>query len=104
MADERKPAVPPGVSPEDERSLAENVRLWGGIGALALLVLFFVQNFDKAEISFLFFSWEMPLVFALLISAAIGAAASWLFSTLRGRAARRRQDELLDAAIKGAKK
>ena len=104
MADEGKQGVPSGVSPEDERSLAENIRLWSGIAALALLALFFVQNFGQAEIRFLFFSWEMPLVFALLISAGVGAIASWLFGTLRGRAERRRQDELFDAAMKGTKK
>lgn len=88
----------------EERTITDNIRLGGGIGIVLALVLFFAQNFDDAKISFLWFDWTMPLVFALLISAAFGGLATWLFSTLRGRAERKRQEAMFDSAIRGAKK
>lgn len=87
-----------------ERTVTDNIRLGGGIAVVLALVLFFAQNFDDAKISFLWFDWTMPLVFALLLSAAFGGLATWLFSTLRGRAERKRQEAMFDSAIRGAKK
>ncbi len=85
---ERGTAEPEPIA--EERTVTDNIRLGGGIGIVLALVLFFAQNFDDAKISFLWFDWTMPLVFALLISAAFGGLATWLFSTLRGRAERKR--------------
>ncbi len=87
-----------------ERTVTDNIRLGVGAAIVLALVLFFAQNFDDAKISFLWFDWTMPLVFALLLSAAFGGLATWLFSTLRGRAERKRQDTMFDSAIRGAKK
>ena len=102
---ERRAGVTPGAEQEAvQRSLAENIRLGAGIALIAALVLFVAQNFEDAEISFLWFDPEIPLAFALIISALVGALAAWLFSTFRGRAARRREQEMFDAAMKGSKR
>jgi uncharacterized integral membrane protein len=97
-----------GTAPQkpmaEKRTLTDDVRLGGGIGIVLALVLFFAQNFDDAKISFLWFDWTMPLVFALLISAAFGGLSTWLFSTLRGRAERKRQEAVFESAMRGAKK
>ena len=61
------------------------MRLVGGLGAVGLLVLFLLQNLQDAEINFLWFEWNIPVIWALLASAAIGALAAFAFSTLRGR-------------------
>jgi len=72
-----------------ERSLSERLRLAGGIGALGLLLLFLLQNLQEATIHFLWFDWEIALILALLLAAIAGAAATWLFTSLRWR--RRRE-------------
>jgi uncharacterized integral membrane protein len=89
--------------PVEERSTIENLRLGGGAALVAALVLFFAQNFGEANVNFLWFDWELPLVFALLISALFGALATWLFTTLRGRAERKRQEAIFDSAMREAK-
>ena len=103
MANDRERAQ---TTPEqvEERSLVDNIRLGGGIALVLALVLFFAQNFDDADINFLWFDSSIPLVFALLISAAVGSLTTWLFLTLRGRGARKRQEALYDSAIRGARK
>ena len=91
-------------APVEERSVADNIRLGAGIALVLALVLFLVQNFDEAQINFLWMDWELPLVFALVLSAAVGGLATWLFTTIRGRSERRRQEEMFDSAMRGAKK
>jgi uncharacterized integral membrane protein len=88
----------------EERSLGDNLRIGGGVALLLGLALFLVQNFDEAQINFLWFDWELPLVFALLLSAAVGSLATWLFTTLRGRSGRKRQEAMFDSAMRGTKK
>lgn len=61
------------------------LRLFGGLGAVGLLALFLLQNLQDAEINFLWFEWNIPVIWALLASAAFGAIAAFAFSTLRGR-------------------
>ena len=38
------------------------------------------------------------------LSAAVGSLATWLFTTLRGRSERKRQEAMFDSAMRGAKK
>jgi uncharacterized integral membrane protein len=104
MDDQARQRMPEATEPLEERSLADNVRLGGGIALLLALVLFFAQNFDDANISFLWFDWELPLVFALVLSAAVGGLATWLFTTLRGRSERKRQEAMFDSAMRGTEK
>ena len=72
-----------------QRSFMDNARLFGGIGAVALLLLFFLSNFQEAEIKFLWMEWDIAMIWALLLSALVGAIAAWLFSTIRGRGRQR---------------
>jgi uncharacterized integral membrane protein len=104
MDDQARERVNQAQAPIEERSLGDNLRLISGVALLALLVLFFAQNFDETEISFLWFNWDLPLVFALVLSALVGGLATWLFTTLRGRSERKRQEAMFDSAMRGAKK
>lgn len=70
----------------EQRSLVGQIRLWGGIGGAALLVLFLVQNLDDARVRFLFWKFDIPLIFALIASAILGAVAVQVFGFFRRRA------------------
>ena len=69
----------------EERSFLGQIRLWGGIAGAALLVLFLVQNLQEAEVNFLWFEWNVRLIFALIGSAILGAIASMLIGFFRRR-------------------
>jgi uncharacterized integral membrane protein len=80
----------PGAAEEKPgRGLFGSIKFFGGIGALGLLAIFFLQNMQDAELNILWMTWETPMIFALAIAAGIGAIAAWLFSGFRGRARRR---------------
>ncbi len=98
----RERTTPPAQLPLAERSVADNVRIGFGIALILALVLFFAVNFEETRIEFLLFDVEMPLVFALAASAAFGGIATWLFTTLRGRAERKRQEAMFDSAMRGS--
>jgi uncharacterized integral membrane protein len=105
MASERKrdPDQPPQPVAR-ERSMTDNARLAGaGLLVLALLV-FFAQNMDDAQISFLWFDWEIPLFLALVLSALLGGLITWLLATLRGRGERKRQEAMFESAMREAKR
>lgn len=86
------------------RSLTDNLKLGGGIAIIAALVIFLLQNLEDAEVTFLFWEWTFPLFFALLLAAGLGAIVSWMFTTFRGRSARKRQEQMYESALKSAKK
>ena len=73
------------------RSLGASLRLWGSLGAGALLVIFLLQNLQKAEINFLWMSYNIRTIYALLIAAALGAIVALSIGYLRGRARNRRE-------------
>ena len=79
---------------DDQRSLMDNIKLGGGIAGALLLILFLIQNSEKARINVLWMEFQMPLFFALLLAAVLGACASMLFGFFRRRARRveRRED------------
>lgn len=79
----------------EARSLTENVRLGLGIAGSVLLLLFLVQNFEDANINLLWFEFTMPLFFALLAAAILGALASMAFGFFRRRAKEAEQKERL---------
>jgi putative membrane protein len=58
-------------------------KLWAAIVALVLLVVFVVQNSQEVEVDFLFTNTTTPLIFALLISALLGALIAWLLPRVR---------------------
>jgi uncharacterized integral membrane protein len=73
------------------RSGQTNWRHWV-IGAIVLILIIFVgQNAQRVEVHFLFAKANMPLIFALLLAAVLGALVGWLVPRLR----RSRRGELV---------
>ena len=82
-----RPTVPANAG---EMSLTERLRLYGGIAIIVVLITFFLQNLHEAELRFLWFEWETRVIWALLLSAILGAISTLSVMTIRGRAAQRR--------------
>jgi uncharacterized integral membrane protein len=49
----------------------------------AVMVIFVVQNLQKAKVSFLMFSGRFPLALALLVAAALGALVVFCLGSVR---------------------
>jgi uncharacterized integral membrane protein len=83
--------TPPETRPEPEPYPGEqNTRLSGawtalliGILALALILVFILQNLQNVELSFLFFKGQLPLGVALLFSVILGAIIVLAFGGAR---------------------
>jgi uncharacterized integral membrane protein len=71
MAD-RGPAHEPGRAAK-----GTNWRRWGLWIALAILLLFMALNSQEVEVDLILGSATMPLIFALLIAAVLGALVGW---------------------------
>ena len=56
--------------------------------AAVLLLIFFLQNLDAANIDFLFWDWDVAIALAIGISAVLGFVLGWGFSWIRRRAKR----------------
>jgi len=60
-----------------------NWRHWA-IGIVVVLLLIFIfENSQTVKVKFVFATTSTPLIFALLISAALGALLGWLLPRLR---------------------
>ena len=81
--DERRAA--PQSSAKVESDGGPRAKTIGAVVVLGLLVLFLLQNFQTAEIRFLWYSWSMSVTWALLGAAIGGALVSIAVSTLRRR-------------------
>jgi uncharacterized integral membrane protein len=81
----------------DGPGMMDRIRLGLGIAGAIVLVIFLVQNLESTTISFLFWEWDMPLIFALIASAVLGALAWGIVGFLRRRA----QDAELRAEVAG---
>jgi uncharacterized integral membrane protein len=55
-----------------------------------LLLIFFLQNLDAANVDFLFWDWDVAIALAIGIAAVLGFVLGWGFSWMRRRASRRR--------------
>ena len=55
-----------------------------------LLLIFFLQNLDAANIDFLFWDWDVAIALAIAIAAILGFVLGWGFSWMRRRASRRK--------------
>ncbi len=69
-------------APVERTTLVGRVRLIVGLVALAALVLFLLQNLQDVEVHFLWFDWSTRLLWALLVSAIVGALAAVVLGTL----------------------
>lgn len=74
---------------EGDTNTAARVRMIVGVVVLGLLILFLLQNLQSTEIHFLWFSWSMRVIWALLGAAVGGALVSLVASTVRRRRANR---------------
>lgn len=60
------------------------------IAAGVLLLIFFLQNLDRANIDLLFWDWDVAIALAIGIAAALGFVLGWGFAWIRRRARRDR--------------
>ena len=74
----------------EPRSALDKIRLAIRIACGIYLALLVAFNLEKAPIEFVFFKVEMPVLFLILISAALGAALVW---GLRAHKALRREEQ-----------
>ena len=61
------------------------------IVAGVLLLIFFLQNLDAANVDFLFWDWDVAIALAIGIAAVLGFVLGWGFSWMRRRRATRRK-------------
>jgi uncharacterized integral membrane protein len=78
------------ISDDDAPSIEYRREGLGGkatalIVAGLLLLIFFLQNLDVANIDFLFWDWDVAIALAIGIAAALGFVLGWGFSWLRRR-------------------
>jgi uncharacterized integral membrane protein len=73
----------PTPTPTARREAGSSWRRWALIAAIALLLLFMALNSQKVEVNLIFGSAEMPLIFALLIAACLGALVGWVVPKVR---------------------
>ena len=64
------------------------------IVAAVLLLIFFLQNLEDANIDFLFWEWDVSIAAAIGVAALLGFVLGWGFVWMRRRARRleRRED------------
>ena len=58
-------------------------RRWLLVGGLLLLLLLMALNSQKVTVHLIFTTIQMPLIFALLIAALLGAVVGWAVPRLR---------------------
>jgi uncharacterized integral membrane protein len=81
---------PNDAVPEDKPSIEYRREGLGGkatalIVTGILLLIFFLQNLDAANIDFLFWDWDVAIALAIGISAALGFVLGWGLGWLRRR-------------------
>ncbi len=59
-------------------------RRWGLVAIGLVLLLFMALNSQTVEVDLIFGTARMPLVFALLIAACLGAVVGWVVPKVRG--------------------
>lgn len=69
--------------PTKTRGQDRSWKLWAGVVALVVLVIFVVQNSQEVEVDFLFTTTTTPLIFALGFAGALGALVGWLLPRVR---------------------
>jgi uncharacterized integral membrane protein len=61
------------------------MKLWLGWVVVAVTAVFVVFNLERASVWFLGIRVEMPLALVVIASAAMGALATYAFTTLKGQ-------------------
>jgi uncharacterized integral membrane protein len=75
---EDRPQPVPTQTPQEKQDLSDQLRVAGFVAAAVALALFFLQNLQQVKIHFLFISWETQMIWALILSAALGAVGVFL--------------------------
>ena len=73
-------AQPGELQPQDRK---RSWRRWALGVAVLLVVIFIAQNSQEVKVKFLFVNTTTPLIFALVISALLGALIGWLGPRVR---------------------
>ena len=91
MSQEPRPTTPAG--PQEERSVLHQAKLIGALIAGAALIVFFFQNLQEVKINFLWMDWNTQMIWALIVSALLGAIGVFLALTMRGRRGRKAKEQ-----------
>jgi uncharacterized integral membrane protein len=75
---EDRPQPVPTETPQEKQDVGDQLRLAGFVVAAVALLLFFFQNTQDAIIHFLWFDWKIQTIWALVLSAALGAIGMFL--------------------------
>lgn len=78
---------------QEPRSALDQAKMITAAIAGAALILFFLQNLQDAKIHFLFWTGNIAMIWALLLSALLGAVSMFLLATLMGRRGKRPPEE-----------
>ena len=62
----------------EPRETTEQLKLIGAAIAGLMLLLFFFQNMDEVDIQFLWMEWHTRMIWALIVSAALGGVGVFL--------------------------
>jgi len=86
----REPDDPNDAVPEDKPSGHYRREGLGGkaialIVAGVLLLIFFLQNLDDANVDFLFWDWDVAIAMAIGVAAALGFVLGWGVAWIRRR-------------------
>jgi uncharacterized integral membrane protein len=84
--DDQHDAVPDGKPSFDYRREGLGGKAIALIVAGILLLIFFLQNLDAANIDFLFWDWDVAIALAIGIAAVLGFVLGWGFAWIRRRA------------------
>lgn len=62
--------------------MAKNVRFWVGMVLFGIVMLFTLQNIAIVEVSFFFWSLQLPRAILLFVIFALGAVTGWIFGRM----------------------
>ena len=89
----QEPRQPTPAAPQEERSVLDQAKLIGALIAGAALIIFFFQNLQEVKINFLWMDWNTQMIWALIVSALLGAIGVFLALTVRGRRGRKAKEQ-----------
>jgi uncharacterized integral membrane protein len=69
----------------DQESAGLDWRVIAGIVVVACAAIFILQNTERADINFLFFSFDVGIWFGLLVAFVLGALTAWVLARWRQR-------------------